>query len=213
MMMGEVFMGLNIGTGAAVHKGCPPCPGVQGKPEVEGRGAGFGRGAGEARAGATGGERAVHATATVGSPLALRGSAVGSQFTCREVGAKIQPMDVPMFYENAEGHAVLRPTGTRKMAEVVDMVTDAISYARAEGARRLLVVLTAATGMVPPRVTTRYGYIREWARVSGGLVRVALVTTAEMMESDKFGVTVAANAGMVTNFFEDEAAALAWLLG
>lgn len=121
-------------------------------------------------------------------------------------------MDAPLSYQTAEGHAVLRPTGKMKMAQVVDLVTDAIIYARAQGTRRLLVVLTGAKGMVPPRLTARYEFIREWARVSGGMVRMAVVAGPEMADPGKFGVTVAANAGMVTNMFEDEAEALAWLM-
>jgi len=117
-----------------------------------------------------------------------------------------------MFYQPGEGHAVLRPTGTLKMAQVVDLVTDAIIYSRAKGTTRLLVVLTGATGLVPPRVTARYEFIREWARVSGGMVRMAVVTGPELADPRKFGVTVAANAGMIKNIFEDEAEALAWLM-
>ncbi len=121
-------------------------------------------------------------------------------------------MDEPRYFKLAEGYAVLRPTGTLTLAEVVEMVTDAISCARAEGARRLLVVLTEVSGMTPPQLTRRYEFIREWARASGGLVRVAIVTTAEMIDPERFGVTVAANAGMTGNVFVDEKAALEWLL-
>jgi len=122
-------------------------------------------------------------------------------------------MDAPPFLELAEGHAVLRPKGALMLAEVVDLITHAIAFAREAGVRRLLVVLTEVTGLISPGLAARYEFIREWARVSGGLVRLAVVVHDQMVDAGKFGVTVAANAGMTGNVFADETAGLEWLLG
>ncbi len=122
-------------------------------------------------------------------------------------------MDAPPYFEQTEGHAVLRPQGTLKLAEVVDLITHAIEFARETGVRRLLVVLTEVTGLISPGAAARYEFIREWARVSGGLVRVAIATHVEILDGERFGVTVATNAGMVANVFEDEKSAREWLLG
>lgn len=127
-------------------------------------------------------------------------------------------MDVPKYFHQLENHAVFRPTGELKlklkqMEEMVEMVTGAILYARATGERRLLVVLTEVTGFPPPKLTARYQFVRKWARASEGKVRVAVVTTAEMIDPNRFGVTVATNAGMEANVFVDEKEALEWLVG
>ncbi len=122
-------------------------------------------------------------------------------------------MDSPPFLKLIDDHAVLRPKGTLMLAEVVDLITHAIEFVREAGIRRLLVVLTEVTGFISPGRTARYEFIREWARVSGGLVRVAIATQVEILDGERFGVTVATNAGMVANVFTDEKAALEWLLG
>lgn len=122
-------------------------------------------------------------------------------------------MDVPKYFQPLEDHAVFRPAGVMKLAQVVERVTGAISYARATGERRLLVVLTEVTGFPPPKLTARYRLVREWARASEGKVRVAVVTTAEIIDPNRFGVTVATNAGMEANVFVDEREALEWLMG
>jgi len=77
---------------------------------------------------------------------------------------------------------------------------------------RLLADLTAVTGVQPPTLTSRYHFIREWARVSGGFVRLAIAAPVELIEPDRIGVTVAANAGLTANIFADPHEALAWLL-
>lgn len=121
-------------------------------------------------------------------------------------------MDAPPFYHPAEGHAVLRLAGPLELSQVVGLITHAITFARASAMPRLLVVLTEVTALRVPGLAARYEFIREWARQSGGMVRLALVLSAEMMDPRKFGVTVAANAGMTANVFTDENEALAWLL-
>jgi len=122
-------------------------------------------------------------------------------------------MDSPPFLKLNEGHAVLRPKGTLMLAEVVDLITHAIEFVREAEIRRLLVVLTGVTGLISPGLAARYEFIREWARVSGGMVRLVIVVRDEMVDAGKFGVTVAANAGMTANVFAEETEALEWLLG
>lgn len=122
-------------------------------------------------------------------------------------------MDVPKYFHQLEDHAVFRPTGVLRLAQMGEMVTDAIAYARETGERRLMVVLTEVTGYPPPKLTARYRIVREWARASAGKVRVAMVSRVEMIDPNRFGVTVATNAGMVSNVFVDEREALEWLMG
>lgn len=96
---------------------------------------------------------------------------------------------------------------------MVERVTGAISDARAKGERRPLVAPKEVTGFPPPKLTARHQFLREWARASEGKVRMAVVTTAEMIDPGRFGVTVAANAGMEADVFADENEALEWLVG
>lgn len=78
--------------------------------------------------------------------------------------------------------------------------------------RNLLVVTSDLTGFEPPSIFDRYDFVRKWARVAGGAVRVAMVARPEMIDPRKFGVTVAANHGLIADVFESEDEALAWLL-
>lgn len=120
--------------------------------------------------------------------------------------------EAPEFYERAGGHALWRAPGTLRLPEVVQRITAAITHARTTGVRRLLVDVTALTGQSPPQFTARYRFIREWAHASGGLVRLAIAAPVELIEPDRIGLIVAANAGLIANIFEDTPAALAWLL-
>ena len=109
--------------------------------------------------------------------------------------------------------AVYRLAGPLPLATAVQMVTSAISLARAEDVRRLMVVLLDLTGFEPPDVVTRYAYVEEWAQASSGVVRVAFVVRPERIEPQGFDVTVARNRGFRAEVFATEAEALAWLRG
>jgi hypothetical protein len=87
-----------------------------------------------------------------------------------------------------------------------------IAHARVSGVRRLLVDVTAVTGLHPPSVTARYRFIGDWARAAGGQVRVAVAAPAALIDPDRIGLTMAANVGLIANVFADPAAARAWLL-
>ena len=122
-------------------------------------------------------------------------------------------MEAPEFYSLEEGYAVLRPRGELPLQEAIDLITRAIVFARESGVRRLLVVLHEVTGLQSPGLAARYQFVRQWARASEGLVRLSLALPEEMIDQNRFGLTVAANAGMTTDIFVDEAEALAWLMG
>ena len=108
-------------------------------------------------------------------------------------------------------HAEYRPAGRVSQAEMAQLVGSAIDLARERQVRKLLVVTTELTGFEPPNIVDRYFFIREWAAAADRSVRVAMVARREMIDPQKFGVTVAANNGMVADIFESEEAALAWL--
>ncbi len=120
-------------------------------------------------------------------------------------------MSAPEHFEIMENHAVFRPIGQVSLQQAVEMVTAAIGFARARDIRKLLVITSDLTGFEPPTITTRYYFVKEWAEASRGAVRVALVAQPEMIDPRKFGVTVAANSGLIGDVFASEEEALAWL--
>ena len=117
-------------------------------------------------------------------------------------------------YFSIEGdHAEYRPTGQVSIPQMVKLVASAIAFAREQQLRKLLVVTSGLVGFEPPALATRFFFIQEWARVAQGVVKVAMVARPEMIDPQKFGVTVAVNAGLSSDIFETESEkeALTWL--
>jgi hypothetical protein len=114
-------------------------------------------------------------------------------------------------FEILKDHAVFRLTGQVSLERAVEMVTDAIAFARAHRVRKLLIDITNLTGFESPDVITRYYAIHEWARAAMGSVRVALVARPEIINHRKFGTTVAENIGFKADIFTTEENALIWL--
>lgn len=114
-------------------------------------------------------------------------------------------------FEMVGDHAVFRPTGEVSLLQAIQMVTAAIAFAREQHVRKLMVVTSGLTGFEPPSLAARYFFIHEWARAAGGSVRVAVVAKPEMIDPQKFGVTVAATSGLIGDVFASEDEAIAWL--
>ena len=93
----------------------------------------------------------------------------------------------------------------------MSQVDAAISAARERGVTRLLVVTTAWSGLRQPSTTERYYYVSQWAEKAAGFVRMAVVASPELIDAERFGVTVARNRGFVANVFTTEDEALDWL--
>ena len=93
----------------------------------------------------------------------------------------------------------------------MQLISSGIAFARERQVKNLMVVTLGLTGFQPPNVIERYYFISEWANVSGYSVHVAVVTYPQMIDPKKFGVTVAANIGFVSDVFTSEEEALAWL--
>ena len=113
-------------------------------------------------------------------------------------------------FEIVGDHAEYRPIGELSLARAIQLITSGIAFARERQVKNLMVVTLGLTGFQPPNVIERYHFINEWAKASGS-VRVAVVTYPEMIDPQKFGVTVAANIGFVSDVFTSEEEALTWL--
>jgi hypothetical protein len=109
------------------------------------------------------------------------------------------------------GRGLYRPAGSVSFNEGVALVRAAIAGARANGARDLLVDTTALTGFPSPDTFQRFLAAVDWAEEARGAVRLAMVARAEIIDPQKFGMTVAANRGLVSNIFTTEEEARDWL--
>ena len=109
--------------------------------------------------------------------------------------------------------ARFRLTGQQVLEDGVQQIADAIVRTRESGYDKLLVDITAITGVEPPGVDRRYWLMGEWAKAGRGSVRVAMVARPEFIEPDRYAVIAGMNAGFTNNVFETEAEAMDWLLG
>ncbi|HET7592984.1 MAG TPA: hypothetical protein VFK00_08285 [Rhodanobacteraceae bacterium] len=116
-------------------------------------------------------------------------------------------------YEVVGRVACFRLAGEQELEDGVHRITDAILRTKQLGLEKLLVDITAITGVEPPSVDTRYWLMGEWADAGRGSVRVAIVTRPEFIAPDRFAVIFGMNRGFINNVFETEAQALEWLHG
>ena len=110
-----------------------------------------------------------------------------------------------------DDHAEYRPTGELSLDLATQLITNGIKFAHEQQVKKLLVVTLGLTGFQPPNVIQRYYFIHDWAEASGLSVRVAVVAHPEMIDHQKFGVTVAFNIGFASDVFTSEEDALTWL--
>lgn len=122
-------------------------------------------------------------------------------------------MEMPDHFTIAGRRGSFRPVGDVSLDVGVELVTQAILYARAQNIRELLVNVTGLTGFDSPSIVDRFMFIEKWAHAAQGRVRMAMVARPEMIDQRKFGVTVAANRGLVADVFTTEEEAVAWLDG
>ena len=115
-------------------------------------------------------------------------------------------------FEILGDHGESRLTGQVSVDQMAQLVASAIARAREQHIGKLLVDTRGLTGFESPSIIARYYFIRKWAEASGHRVQLALVARPEMIDPQRFGVTVAVNIGFIGNVFASEDEALAWLL-
>ncbi len=121
-------------------------------------------------------------------------------------------MERPENFEIAEGLAVFRPVAKISLHGAIELVAQGFKYAGEQKVKRLLVDVRGLTGFPVPTVSDRYWFVQKWAREAAPGLRVAVVARAEMIDPEKFGITVARNAGLEANVFATEEEARAWLI-
>ena len=117
----------------------------------------------------------------------------------------------PDHFEVVGGRGFFRPIGRTSLAEAVAWVDAALAYSRVQGIKELLVNGVLVTGFEPPSLSERYFLVEKWALTAGGALRVAMVLRPEMIDPEKFGITVAYNRRLIADVFVDERHAIDWL--
>jgi len=113
--------------------------------------------------------------------------------------------------EIRDGCAYYRPTGQTTLALATQLCDQAIAFARDRRVPKLFINGQGLSGFPSPTLAERYFLARQWAATGQGRVQLALVIHREMIDPEKFGITVARNVGMNAEVFSDEPEALAWL--
>ena len=114
-------------------------------------------------------------------------------------------------FELIDDIGIFRPVGAYSLQQAVQLARDAIAYAKEMHVGKLLIITTGITGFDSPSLVARHLMARELASAVAGVMTIAVVTHAEFIDPQKFGVTVAANFGLVMDAFNSEDDAIAWL--
>ena len=120
-------------------------------------------------------------------------------------------MKTPDAFELKDDYAVYRPSGQTSVDEGVRKAAAVMSYCRAQKIRRLLFDTTHLE-FPTPTTMERFNMGASFASATGGAVRVVVVAKPEMIDPQKFGMTVARNRGLWTEVFTSEDEAVTWLL-
>jgi hypothetical protein len=120
-------------------------------------------------------------------------------------------METVKQFETVGERGYFRPRGAISLDHVVALIDAALGVACARGLREVVVNVTGLSGVAAPDIVTRYEFVRQWAQTVRGRVRLAVVAGPELIDREKFGVTVAANRGLQAEVFLSEDEAVAWL--
>ena len=121
-------------------------------------------------------------------------------------------MKAPEHLEVMPDYCSYRLSGHGSLAEAAGKVLEVITYAREQGMRKLLVDTTQWTGHESPGTLERYQWAEAFSKAARSAVKLVMVARPELMDPEKFEVTVARNRGLLGNIFDSEKEALAWLL-
>jgi hypothetical protein len=114
-------------------------------------------------------------------------------------------------FEQVGKRGFYRPNGNVTFERAVDMVAEAMRFARTLGLNDLMVNTTGFTGFGSPSIFARHALAVKWAESAGAGLIVAMVARPELIDPEKIGVLMAQNRGASGDVFSSEATALAWL--
>jgi len=110
------------------------------------------------------------------------------------------------------GYGCYRLDGAGPFSAAAGNIIEAITAARKQGIRKLLVDTTGWTCQQSPNTLERYEFANAWGIAAATGMKLAMVVRPEMMDPEKFEIKVATNRGLAGNVFATEKEALAWLL-
>jgi hypothetical protein len=122
-------------------------------------------------------------------------------------------MNAPEHFEVMRGYCCYRLSGHGSLAEAASKVMEVIAFSREKGMHKLLIDTTNWTGHASPTALERFTVAEAFTEAAAGsAMKLAMVVRPELMDPNKFEVTVARNRGLMGNVFDSEKDALAWLL-
>src|SRR5215475_1437329 len=122
-------------------------------------------------------------------------------------------MKTPEHFEVMGSYCRYRLSGHGPLAEAASKVMEVIVFSRENGVHKLLIDTTNWTGHASPTALERFTVAEAFTEAAAGsAMRLAMVVRPELMDPNKFEVTVARNRGLMGNVFDSEKDALAWLL-
>jgi hypothetical protein len=115
------------------------------------------------------------------------------------------------FTERVGKRGFCRPSGSVTFEQGLELMSGAVRWARQEQLPDILIDIRGLTLVGPLTTFMRYELGRRLAEVSGGVVRVAIVANASLIDPQKIGALVAQNRGMNADVFASETDAIKWL--
>lgn len=120
-------------------------------------------------------------------------------------------MQLPEYLTMEGEYALLCPRGNATLEDAVARISSAIEFCREQKIRKMLIDITGLTGLRVPNVIDRFWAVRDWAESARGAVMIAMIAPPELIDSRKFGATVAHNLGLRVEHFKSRQLALDWL--
>ena len=114
-------------------------------------------------------------------------------------------------FELLGNYAAFHLPASASLAQAAELIKSSIVFARELQVERLLIDATHFTDMLPS-VGERYFFVREWAEVANGKVKIAIVARPELIDPQRFVISVAATARLNINVFTSQTEAIDWLL-
>jgi hypothetical protein len=97
------------------------------------------------------------------------------------------------------------------LGQAMAEATAAIQAAAADGLQFVIVDARNLVGLRPPSLAERAAMVRGWAAAAGRRLRVAAVVPAAFVDSERFGVVVAAGHGLTGDVFTEIDDAWTWI--
>ena len=120
-------------------------------------------------------------------------------------------MNTPEHFLVVKDYAAYRPAGKVALPEAIEMVREAIAFAREQRISRLLINTTQLSGYGVLGTLERFQVAEAWAKEASSAIIVAVVARGDQIDSGHFGLTVARNRGLHGEVFSSETEALVWL--